>query len=144
DVLARRVGDVGVGAHLIARDHGVPGRVRVVDEEEPALLVVGGEGDAQEAALAAAGDLARNVEEGGGQEHVVLDDADAAGLLDHEHAVRIEPRRRHVGWLLKPRRDAYRADDGTRDRRYARADGGGALELTGGRAAVAARDVAVV
>src|SRR5207302_6816197 len=144
DVLARPVGDGGVAAQVVARDHRVAAVVRVVDEEEPARLVVGREGDAQEPPLATAGDLARDVEERGRLKDVVLDDADAPRLLDHEHAVRIEPGGRHRGRLLEPRRDAHGVKRRAGDRGHAGADGRRVLELTGRRAAVAAHQVAVV
>src|SRR5262249_54387254 len=62
-LLARRVGEVEVRAHLVARDRDVAVRSRVVDEEPAVRLVVGMEREAQEPALAAARNLAADVEE---------------------------------------------------------------------------------
>ena len=66
-----------------------PREVGVVDEEAAVGGVVRMEGQAQETALAAAGDLGVDVEEGRGQERAPLHDPDGAGLLDDEDAAHV-------------------------------------------------------
>src|SRR5436309_5703523 len=148
---AQRVGLVRGGGRVVALDHRVAVRdppvrpARVVHVEEPVVLEVGVEGDAQQALLAAAAlDLRPDVEERGRLQGAALDQADAPGLLDDEEPVRIERRRGHVGRVREARGDEHRLDRGPAHGRDAGADGRGVLELTGGRAAVAARRVAVV
>src|SRR5438132_9079347 len=148
---AQRVGLVRGGGRVVARHHRVAVRdppvrpARVVHVEEPVVLEVGVEGDAQQALLAAAAlDLRPVVEDRGSMQGAALDQADPPGLLDDEEPVRIEQRRGHVGRVREARGDEHGLDRGPADGRDAGADGRGVLELTGGRAAVAARRVAVV
>ena len=62
------------------------------------------EGEAEQAPLAAAGDLAGEVEEGGGEQLAVADDADPPRLLEHE-----EPPRAVAG-MGHPDREVEAAD----------------------------------
>src|SRR5206468_5319334 len=99
---------------------------------------------AQQAALAAARDLAPDVEKYLRLQDAVLDDADGTALLDDEDAMRIESRRGDVQRVGQARGDPDRGDRGPGDRRHAGADRGRVLELAGCGAAVARAGVAVV
>ena len=93
---ARRVRDVGIVAHVVARNHRPPrARRRVEDVEEPVLRVVGMEGDAEEPFLARVVAERGHVEE---RRHLrrrvdVREDLDLPGLLDDEEPVGA------VGWV---------------------------------------------
>ena len=62
----------------------LPVGIREVDVEAAARRVVGREREAEETALAAARDRARQIEEVRGEHHAVADRADAPALLDDE------------------------------------------------------------
>ena len=79
----------------------VAGAVGVVDVDEPDSLVVGGEGDRQQALLAAARHLVAQVEERGGAGARRRDDLDPAGLLDDEQVAAVARRLRHVERLVE-------------------------------------------
>src|SRR5207247_1431098 len=82
---AGRIADVGVRrGDGVARDGDVAARRGVVDEEEAVRRVVRMEGQAEEPALAAAGDEVADVEEGRGQDARAVPDRDGAALLDDE------------------------------------------------------------
>ena len=69
-------------------DPDVPIGIGVVDVEATAFLVVGGEGDREQAALAAEGDQAADVEERLAELAAVAQDAHLARLLDDEEQLR--------------------------------------------------------
>jgi len=84
---AQRVGAIGIGRDVEARDDRVAAQVDVVDVEEAVLRVVGMEGETQEPALVVAcriGNQVVDVQEGPGQDLAVLEDLDHAALLDDE------------------------------------------------------------
>src|SRR5262249_12730856 len=110
------------------------------------VLVIGMERHAEQPLLGAgpAVDERLDGEEGRREQHAVLDDADAAGLLEHEDAVRVERRRRHEERCFEPARDPDGMDRRARGRRYALANRGRVLELTARRAPVAVYGIAVV
>ena len=106
-------GDVGVRARAVVLGDGQvavvpPGEV----QEEPAIdLVVGMEGDPQQAALAAGRDEVGDVDERGRQERAVLDDADPATLLDDEEPPAAVARADDLDRGVEP------GDDGRQDHR---------------------------
>jgi hypothetical protein len=99
DAAAERVGDVRVGADGVLVDEGVAAD-GVVDVELAVGVVVGVEGQAQQALLAAG--LDGHLEERGGQQRAgrEIEDADAArvaaALLEDEDAVEVARRVGHV------------------------------------------------
>jgi hypothetical protein len=91
DLLRGGVGDIRVGRHPVAGDHRLElaaDGAGVVDEEFAVAGVVGMEGEPEEAALAAAGDRGREVEERLGEHLRAVEDQDLAGLLDDEQPSR--------------------------------------------------------
>src|SRR5262249_20235835 len=105
---------------------------------------IGVEGDAQKSAFLTAADLARDVEERVGEQHLVLQDTDPASLLDHEKASRIESRGAHVHGLHEAPDHEPRCERDAGGRRGAGAEAGSALDLAGRGAAVTTHPVAVV
>lgn len=88
DLLGLRVGAVGVPRRDgEARQDGLAPVARVVHVEAPGRLVVGGEGEAEQAPLAARAELAGEVEERFAEQLATADDADGAALLRHEQAL---------------------------------------------------------
>jgi len=78
------IGHVRILTHLVTGDHRVPSQVRVVDIEDAAGGVVGGELQAQKTALAAGADPIPEVQERFGQHPVAVEEQDLAALLDDE------------------------------------------------------------
>jgi hypothetical protein len=79
----RRIRHDGAGRPPESRDDGVARGIGEV-HEQPAAGRVGGEGEAEQAALAAAGNDGRHIEEIARQHHAAADDANVAVLLDDE------------------------------------------------------------
>ena len=85
DLLAGRIGDVGVGRDRDPRDHrGAVAGAGVVDIKVLLRGIAGRKGDAQQALLAAGDDLQVDVQEPGRLQHPADHQPDVAGLLDHE------------------------------------------------------------
>src|SRR3954471_12784999 len=82
--LAVGVGNIRIGRNLKTGEPGVSGWVGIMDEEPPVGSVVWIKRQAQHTLLAAVRHLAADVEEWSYQKSAVLDDANAAGLLDNE------------------------------------------------------------
>jgi hypothetical protein len=80
------VGAIRIARHAVPRDDRVALQVGVIDVEEAVFLVARMKGEAEEAALAAAGDAAGDVEEWIGEEAGAVPHADFAALLDDEEA----------------------------------------------------------
>ena len=137
---ARRIGDVGIGADVVARHDLVARGVRVVDEEASVPRVVGVERDAEKTLLAAARDELRDVEEGIGKQDAVLDHAYATGLLDDEETRRVV---RRGGQAHRHRETAHDGHLRERAPRGAR-DADARFEPAGRRAAVAVLEAVVV
>ena len=81
----------------------------VEDEEATVGGVVGVECQPQQTALAAGGDLARDVQERRGEQAATADDPDPTGLLDDEQAS--IPRIRHQHRVVKPADHWLKGDD---------------------------------
>ncbi len=122
---ARALQRPGVGRSAELVDLDVPGPVRVVGVEVVVALVVGIEGDREQASLASGRDPAGDVEEGAALDVAVVDHPDRAALLDHVEEARRAGSVGDVGRrgeaadlvLADPRRARRRsADDGPRRR----------------------------
>lgn len=83
------VGDVGIVGDGVAFENGLAALPRVVYEEETVRGVVGMEGNTEESALAAEGNVGLYIEEGCFEGCAVLDDHDDAALLDDEETVHV-------------------------------------------------------
>ena len=112
DARGAGVGTLGARAAVLD-DPDVPVRRRVVDVEEAARRVVGGEGERQQAALAARVDPAGDVEERPLDLLAAADDPHGAALLDDEDAPPVAGRRSHVhGAVERPDAAAGAGPDG--------------------------------
>ena len=88
DLRRSRVGHVRIGRHAIAHERGVARGVRVVDVEQAVRRVVRMEGEAEQAALAAARDERAQIEKRRRQDARAVEDFDAPRLLEDEEAPR--------------------------------------------------------
>ncbi len=82
---AGRVGAQRIGAGSFqARDHDMAVAIGEADEEPAARRIVGGEGQSQQAALAAGGDRASQIDEIRGLQDAAFDHTNTARLLEHQ------------------------------------------------------------
>ncbi len=111
---------------LIFDDPRIAVAIGVVDEEAAIVGKVGMEGEAEKAALAAIGDDVGDVEEGLLHDLAVLQDPDAAGLIDDEQAIVVRRRGDEDG-RLKSVGDGLGADrlrrGGERRQRQSKGEG---------------------